>query len=266
MTSTALAQARSQLLTPTGVELHDLERVLADLCGRQVSLADVFLEFTRSEAWSLEDGIVKEGVHSIRQGAGVRAVSGEQTGFAYSDDLTVPALLEAARTARAITRQGQARDVRIASNDSQLALYAAVDPLLETSAADKLALMRRLDARVRAADPQVREVMVSLSGNYSAMMVATSDGTLAADLRPLVRLNVTVIVKRGGRRESASHSGGGRSHDIDPEPGRARRSAGGGERASHSALGQRGLACDLQGDAEPGGSGGRGRIGRAGAE
>ena len=211
MTSTALAQARSQLLTPTGVEFHDLERVLADLCGRQVSLADVFLEFTRSEAWSLEDGIVKEGVHSIRQGAGVRAVSGEQTGFAYSDDLTVPALLEAARTARAITRQGQARDVHIASHDRQLALYAAVDPLLETPAADKLAVMRRLDARVRAADPRVREVMVSLSGQYSAMMVATSDGTLAADLRPLVRLNVTVIVERDGRRETASHGGGGRT-------------------------------------------------------
>ena len=211
MTSTALAQARRQLLTPTGVEFHDLERVLADLCGRQVSLADVFLEFTRSEAWSLEDGIVKEGVHSIRQGAGVRAVSGEQTGFAYSDDLTVPALLEAARTARAITRQGQARDVRIASHDGLPVRYAAVDPLLETSAADKLALMRSLDARLRAADPRVREVMVGLSGQYSAMMVATSDGTLAADLRPLVRLNVTVIVERDGRRETASHGGGGRT-------------------------------------------------------
>ena len=211
MTSTALDLARQQLLTPTGVEFHDLEAVLADLCGRQVSLADVYLEFTRSEAWSLEDGIVKEGVHSIRQGAGVRAVSGEQTGFAYSDDVTVPALLEAARTARAITRQGQARDVRIVTKDSAPAWYAAVDPLLEIDAADKLALMRRLDARLRAADACVREVMVSLSGQYSAMMVATSDGTLAADLRPLVRLNVTVIVERDGRRETASHGGGGRT-------------------------------------------------------
>jgi TldD protein len=211
MTSTALDLARRQLLTPTGVEFHDLETVLADLCARQVSLADVYLEFTRSESWSLEDGIVKEGVHSIRQGAGVRAVSGEQTGFAYSDDLTVPALLEAARTARAITRQGQARDVRIVSRDRAPALYAAVDPLLEIDAADKLALMRSLDARLRAADACVREVMVSLSGQYSAMMVATSDGTLAADLRPLVRLNVTVIVERDGRRETASHGGGGRT-------------------------------------------------------
>ncbi|MBK8958365.1 MAG: metalloprotease TldD [Proteobacteria bacterium] len=211
MTDHALALARQQLLTPTGVEIPDLERVLADLCGRQVDLADVYLEFTRSESWSLEDGIVKEGVHSIRQGAGVRAVSGEQTGFAYSDDLTVPALLEAARTARAITRQGQARDVRVATRDNAPALYAALDPLLEVEAADKLALMRSLDARLRAADPCVREVMVSLSGQYSAMMVATSDGTLAADLRPLVRLNVTVIVERNGRRETASHGGGGRT-------------------------------------------------------
>ncbi len=211
MTAIALDLARQQLLTPTGVEFHDLEKVLADLCARQVDLADVYLEFTRSEAWSLEDGIVKEGVHSIRQGAGVRAVSGEQTGFAYSDDLTVSALLEAARTARAITRQGQARDVRIATREQAPTLYAAVDPLLEIDAADKLALMRSLDARLRAANDCVREVMVSLSGQYSAVMVATSDGTLAADLRPLVRLNVTVIVERDGRRETASHGGGGRT-------------------------------------------------------
>ena len=207
MTAIALDLARQQLLTPTGVEFHDLEKVLADLCARQVDLADVYLEFTRSEAWSLEDGIVKEGVHSIRQGAGVRAVSGEQTGFAYSDDLTVSALLEAARTARAITRQGQARDVRITTREQAPSLYAAVDPLLEIDAADKLALMRSLDARLRAANDCVREVMVSLSGQYSAVMVATSDGTLAADLRPLVRLNVTVIVERDGRREEGHRDG-----------------------------------------------------------
>ena len=211
MTSIVLDQARQQLLTPTGIEFRDLETVLADLCGRQVDLADVYLEFTRSEAWSLEDGIVKEGVHSIRQGAGVRAVSGEQTGFAYSDDLTVAALLEAARTARAITRQGQARDVRVGGSPMLPTLYAAVDPLQEIAAEDKLALLRALDARLRAADPRVREVMVGLSGQYSAVMVATSDGTLAADLRPLVRLNVNVIVEHNGRRETASHGGGGRT-------------------------------------------------------
>ena len=211
MTSIVLDQARQQLLTPTGIEFRDLETVLADLCGRQVDLADVYLEFTRSEAWSLEDGIVKEGVHSIRQGAGVRAVSGEQTGFAYSDDLTVAALLEAARTARAITRQGQARDVRVGGSTMLPTLYAAVDPLQEIAAEDKLALLRALDARLRAADPRVREVMVGLSGQYSAVMVATSDGTLAADLRPLVRLNVNVIVEHNGRRETASHGGGGRT-------------------------------------------------------
>ncbi|MBX9609609.1 MAG: metalloprotease TldD [Gammaproteobacteria bacterium] len=211
MTSTALDQARARLLTPTGVEFRDLETVLADLCGRQVDLADVFLEFTRAESWSLEDGIVKEGVHSIRQGAGVRAVSGEQTGFAYSDDLTVPALLEAARTARAITRQGQARDVRVASATAVPSLYAALDPLAELPVEAKLALLRNLDARLRAADSRVREVMVSLAGQYSAVLVATSDGTLAADLRPLVRLNCTVIVEHNGRRETASHGGGGRT-------------------------------------------------------
>jgi TldD protein len=128
MTDIVLEQAQARLLAPTGVAVRDLERVLNDLCGRQIDLADLYLEMTRSEAWSLEDSIVKEGVHSIRQGAGVRAVSGEQTGFAYSDDLTVPALMAAARTARAITRQGQARDIRVAAQaEFSPALYAAVD-------------------------------------------------------------------------------------------------------------------------------------------
>ncbi len=212
MNQSTLDLACARLLTPTGVVISDLDGVLGEILHREVSLADLYLETTRSEAWSLEDGIVKEGVHSIRQGAGVRAVNGEQTGFAYTDELTLPALREAARTARAITRQGQARDVHVrAAERSPPALYSGLDPLQETATADKLALLRRLDARLRAADPRVREVMVSLTGQLTTMLVATSSGVLAADTRPLVRLNVTVIVEQDARRETASHGGGGRT-------------------------------------------------------
>lgn len=210
--NTALDTATARLLAPAGVEVRDLETVLAGICGRRVDLADVYLEVTRRESWGLEDGLVKEGVHSIHHGAGVRAVSGEQTGFAYSDDLTLPALLEAAGTARAIARQGQSRDVHMVPSGADLpALYSAEDPLAGLPAEQKIALLRTLDERVRSADPRVREVMINLSAQHSAVLVAASDGTLAADVRPLVRLNVSVIVEHNGRRETAGHGGGGRT-------------------------------------------------------
>ena len=174
MPITALDQARQRLLAPTAVAISDLEHVLADICAREVTLADVYLELTHSEAWSLEDGIVKEGVHSIRQGAGVRAVSGEQTGFAYSDDLTVAALHEAARTARAITRQGQARSIKVSAVPLPQAVYATLDPLSAIAAETKLEWLRSLDLRVRAGDPAVREVMVSLTGQFSTVLVSNA--------------------------------------------------------------------------------------------
>ena len=210
MTDSTLASVQQTLLEPAGLDLGALERVLATLVGQQVDLADLFFEYSRGEAWSLEDGIVKEGSFALDQGVGVRAVVGEKTGFAYSDDLTLPALLKAAEAARAITQQGQTRDVRIVSASSAPARYTTVDPLETLSAAEKIALLRSLDARVRAADPRVKQVMASLIGRYTQVLIAASDGTLAADIRPLVRLNVSVIVEHNGRRESASHGGGGR--------------------------------------------------------
>ncbi len=212
MSENPLEQAERRLLSPSGVALGDLEGVLGRLAGGAVDLADVYLEATRSESWSLEDGIIREGMHSIRHGAGVRAVSGEQTGFAYSDDLTLPALSEAAGTVRAIARQGQSRDVRLQrAGAAPPALYTADDPLAVTPTADKLAVMRELDQHVRGADPRVREVMVGLTAQHSAVLVVSADGAVAADVRPLVRLNVSVIVEQDGRRESATYGGGGRT-------------------------------------------------------
>ncbi len=210
------------LLEPTGLDVPALERTLGTLALAQVDLADLYFEYSRTESWSLEDGIVKEGAHALEQGVGIRATVGEKTGFAYSDDLSLPALLEASGAARAITRLGQTRDVRIVSETRVPSRYGAIDPIASVPVADKLQLLRKLDARLRAADPRVKQVMANMVGRYTEVVVAASDGTLAADIRPLVRLNVTVIVEQNGRRETAGHGGGARrGYECFLEAGRA---------------------------------------------
>ena len=211
MTDTPLLTVQTQLLEPAGLDISALERVLGNLTTAPGGLADLYFEYSRGEAWSLEDGIVKEGSHALEQGVGVRAVVGEKTGFAYSDDLSLPALLQATDAARAITRQGQHQDIRIVSATTAPARYLAVDPIASLAAGQKIKLLQALDARLRAADPRVKQVMASLVGRYTQVMIAATDGTLAADIRPLVRLNVSVIVEHKGRRETASYGGGGRS-------------------------------------------------------
>ncbi len=210
MNDTALATVREELLAPAGLDTAALERVLHTLAGGRVDLADLYFEFSRGESWSLEDGIVKEGTHAIDQGVGVRAVSGEKTGFAYSDEVSLPALLGAAEAARRITAQGQSRAIRVAPAGALVPRYPAIDPVGTLAVDDKIALLRRIDARVRGADPRVRQVMASLVGRFTRVVVAASDGTLCADIRPLVRLNVSIIVEQDGRRETASYGGGGR--------------------------------------------------------
>ena len=211
MTETAIDNASQTLLAPSGIEISDLESVLGTLASSFVDLADLYFEYSKHESWSLEDSIVKNGSYAIDQGVGVRAVSGEKTGFAYSDELALPALRNASQAARAITRQGQSREIKIAEHTIAPALYAPIDPLDSVPTDAKIQLLKSLDSRTRDADPRVREVMVNLSGSYSSIIVAGLDGTLAADQRPLVRLNVNVIVEQDGRRESASYGGGGRT-------------------------------------------------------
>lgn len=208
MTST-IEHVEQQLLQPSGLHLPELETILGGLNLAGVDLADLYFESSRGESWSLEDGIVREGSHSIDQGVGVRAVCGEKTGFAYSDELAMPALRNAAAAARAITRQGQSTQVALI-NRTTPQRYMDTDPLDIIAVEEKLDLMRRLDRRVRDADPRVDEVSVSLSGKHSNIMVLATDGTFSADVRPLVRLNISVIVEENGRRESASFGGGGR--------------------------------------------------------
>jgi len=211
MNTTNLEIARQRLLAPAGIDEQDLDRVFGELLGHAVDGGDLYFQSTRFESWVLEDGIVKEGSHSIEQGAGVRAISGDKTGFAYTDEIRIPALLDASLAARAIARRGGEGRLQAWHRGEGDILYPARDPLDTLSADDKVRLLRDADAEARRQDPRVKEVVVSLAGVYEVVMVAVSDGTLSADVRPLIRFNVSVIVEQNGRREQGSTGGGGRA-------------------------------------------------------
>ncbi|MGB0133196.1 metalloprotease TldD [Dokdonella sp.] len=224
-----IALAEQRLLRPGGLAATDLDRVFARLMTPAVDYADLYFQHSRSESWVLEDGIVKDGSHAIEQGVGVRALSGEKTGFAYSDDIVMPALLEAAGSARAIARDGGNGNGRPLVSTTTRALYPAVDPIDSMGSQEKVALMREIDAYARSLDARVREVIISIAATVDTIMIAASDGTLAADVRPLVRFNVQVIVEQDGRRESGGSGGGGRYDLIellgDDRPRRTAREA-----------------------------------------
>ncbi len=207
-----LALAKGLLLTPFGLDETHLARALGEIKAHQVDEADLYFQYTRSEGWSLEEGIVKTGSFSIDQGVGVRAVSGEKTAFAYSDDISEASLLDAARTVRTISSAAQKGRTKVASAKIARArsLYNGVDPISTLDSAAKVALLGKVEKLARAKDPRVAQVMAGLASEYDVVMVARADGTLAADVRPLVRLSVTVIAEQKGRREVGSAGGGGR--------------------------------------------------------
>ncbi|MFS8062951.1 MAG: metalloprotease TldD [Luteimonas sp.] len=207
---TQLAIAESRLLAPTGLDLDALQGAFGSLLGPGIDFGDLYFQHARRESWSMEDGIVKDGAHSIEQGVGVRAISGEKTGFAYSDDLDVPALIAATHSAKAIARDGKAHAPHALVPGKARTLYPALDPVDAMGNEAKVAVLRRVDGLLRALDPRVQQVMVSLAGGVDTVLVARSDGVLAADVRPLVRMNVQVIVEHGGRRESGYAGFGGR--------------------------------------------------------
>jgi len=207
-----LAIARELLLTPYGLDETHLLRALSEIRAHRVDDADLYFQYTRSEGWSLEEGIVKTGSFSIDQGVGVRAVSGEKTAFAYSDDISEASLLDAARTVRTIS--SAAKSARVKAPVRKIApsrtLYPGMDPIATLDSTAKVALLGQVEQLARAKDPRVVQVMASLAGEYDVVLVARADGTLAADVRPLVRLSVTVIAEQAGRREMGSSGGGGR--------------------------------------------------------
>ncbi|WP_294770771.1 metalloprotease TldD [uncultured Rhodoferax sp.] len=207
-----LATAKSLLLTPFGLDESHLAKALQEIQAHQVDEADLYFQYTRSEGWSLEEGIVKTGSFSIDQGVGVRAVSGEKTAFAYSDDISEASLLDAARTVRSISAAARTGRARVAPKKvaSSRSLYPGLDPIATLDSSTKVELLGKVEKLARAKDPRVIQVMAGLAAEYDVVLVARADGTLAADVRPLVRLSVTVIAEQKGRREVGSSGGGGR--------------------------------------------------------
>jgi TldD protein len=207
-----LDTARRLLLEPFGLDESHLSRVLAEINTHRVDDADLYFQYTRNEGWSLEEGIVKTGSFSIDQGVGVRAVSGEKTAFAYSDDISEASLLDAARTVRTIGAQGGRGRVKVPARKvaASRALYPGLDPIATLDSAAKIALLEKVEQLARARDPRVVQVMAGLAAEWDVVLIARADGTLAADVRPLVRLSVTVIAEQAGRRESGYAGGGGR--------------------------------------------------------
>jgi len=205
-----VAEARRLLLEPAGLDDSHLSRVLASIHTHEVDFADLYFQYSRMESWSLEEGIVKSGSFSIDRGVGIRAVHRDKQAFAYSDDIGLAALDEAARAARAIGRQGPTAHTAIARVGAARALYAPQDPVGSISEDAKVSMLERLEQMARARDPRVTQVMASLAGEYEAVLIARSDGFMAADVRPLVRVSLSVIVEENGRREQGSAGGGGR--------------------------------------------------------
>ncbi len=210
-----LSQARGILLEPFGLDEGKLQQALATVFEHRVDYADLYFQFTRSEGWSLEEGIVKSGSFSIDQGVGVRAITGDKTAFAYSDEIGWQPLLDAARATRTIARQGAGR-VKVAGSVAPVnsheiqRLYGVQDPIHSLKAEDKVAVLGKVERIARAKDPRVVQVMAGLAAEFDVVLVARSDGLMAADIRPLVRLSVSVIAEQNGRREQGSSGGGGR--------------------------------------------------------
>lgn len=213
MTNPIFEQLEQQILMPAELQSQDIERALSSAMRPGVDFADLYFQRSRAENWLMDDGIIKDGGYHLEQGVGVRACSGEKTGFAYSDDLSMKSLLEATQAASAVVKHGQQKQIDARKMVHASPFYSDLDPILGMDTQAKLDLLREADAYARAADPRVTQVTVSLAGSLEHILIAASDGTYAADIRPLIRMNVSVIVESNGRRERGS-AGGGRRLDY----------------------------------------------------
>jgi TldD protein len=209
-TDVSLDLARRAILAPGGLDDQGLDRTLSLVMDHAVDAADLYFQVSREESWAMEDGIVKEGSASIEEGVGVRAIAGEKTGFAYSDEIQPTALAEAARAARAIAKQAPGKGVQAWGRNAPQRLYSALDPLTSLEDNAKVAWLERVDRETRAMDPRIKQVMASCHAVHEVVLVANSSGALAADVRPLVRFNVSVIAEQNGRREMGYAGAGGR--------------------------------------------------------
>lgn len=206
--------ARNILLNPAEINDQALQRILDQLMGSQIDYADLYFQAIQSETWVLEDGIVKDGSFNVARGVGIRANCGEKSGFAYSDEIVLPALTQAATAARSIAVQGQHGQLKAwqGTQPAYPPLYIADNPLQSMTVADKLGLLRLVDAEARRLDHRVKQVIANLAASYEVILIVTSEGELKADVRPLIRMNVQVIVEDKGRTEAGYAGGGGRTH------------------------------------------------------
>ena len=214
--SATLDTVSSQILQPTGLSIDNLNRFLDGLHGQQIDAGDLYFQTSQQESWVMDDGIIREGSFSIEKGVGIRAMSGEKTGFSYCDDLQSNAISQAVNNARAIARQGQDGGTQVVlSSTTSTALYTHKNPVDGRSADDKVDLLKKLDVYTRSLDDRIEQVIISLAGGIDHILIAATDNTLASDIRPLVRINVTVLMHDNGRREQGSAGGGGRhSYDL----------------------------------------------------
>ncbi|MFD1260875.1 metalloprotease TldD [Entomomonas asaccharolytica] len=208
--SNLLSAVSQQLLIPNGLDIETLPSILSVAVGKGIDTADLYFQHAIIESWALEDGIVKQGTFNVDQGVGIRSLAMEKTGFAFSNTLTKEALIQAATAAKSIANKGQSGRVQTFAKVAPDSLYIAENPLLAVAREEKVELLKRIDQSIRALDSRIQQVTISLTGVWEHILVASSDGDLAADIRPLVRFNVGVVVEQNGRRESASHGGGGR--------------------------------------------------------
>jgi len=200
----------ASLLAPSGLTTDNLQHYLKSIHQHQVDFADLYFQSSHHESWVLEDGIIKEGSFNIERGVGVRAVCGEKTGFAYADEINDSSIMQSVTAARGIAKAKANGQVKAWHKTETIKVYSELNPLTLMSEVDKLDILRQLDTHARAQDPRVSQVVASISGVYEEILVAATDGTLATDIRPLVRLNCSVIVDDNGKRERGSAGGGGR--------------------------------------------------------
>ena len=211
MQEKTLKTVKSTILESAQLHEADISKIVESIHSKGIDIADLYFQVNRQESWAMEDGKIKEGAFSLDKGVGVRVVSGDKTGFAYSDDLSLSAIKEAANATQSIARHGKSTSLKIASFKQTKERYSAIDPLNSISDQDKIDLINELNDSARQLDQRIEQVNISLSSNQDMILIATANGPLLADIRPLVRLNVSVILEKNNRREQGYAGGGSRS-------------------------------------------------------